>query len=111
MYTISMLTYTPFFLPSFTVIPRCYSDRGFRLINSTTNFFAAGSFTVEGRIEVCINSTYSSLCDYYWNPVDVQVYCHYMASLYGVPASANISKEVPVHVHATLSSISLLWTA
>lgn len=87
-----------FFLSSFTVIPRCYSDRDFRLINSTTNFSAADSITVEGRIEVCINSAYRSLCDYYWNSVDAQVYCHYMGSRYGVLDSANISKAVPVCV-------------
>jgi hypothetical protein len=58
---------------------------------------------------VCANSTQSSLCDYYWNPVDAQVYCRYFLSLvYGVPASANISKELSTHENCQLSGCGFI---
>ncbi len=92
-YTLMMILFL-----SFVVISQCFIEGNFRLTNRTTNFSRSGSITIEGRIEVCTNSTHSSLCDYYWNPVDAQVYCRYFLSLvYGVPASANISKELSTH--------------
>ena len=97
--SLNMIAYTPLctlilFL-SLAVISQCFSEGNFRLTNRTTDFSGAGSIKVEGRIEVCTNSTYSSLCDYYWNPVDAQVFCRYfMINIYGVPALANISKEL-----------------
>ena len=93
---------------SFVVISRCFSEGNFRLINRTTNFSTGGTITTEGRIEVCTNSTYSSLCDYYWNPVDAQVFCQYFVRYYyGASATTNISKKLHVHVLTSLYTIIL----
>ena len=78
------------------VIPQCFSEGSFRLTNRITNFFPDGSIITQGRIELCANSTYFSLCDHYWNPVDAQVYCRYFLSIaFGVLAS---SKEQWIRV-------------
>ena len=42
-------------------------------------------FIFEGRVEVCDNSSYSSLCSEYWDPVDAQVFCeYYLQYNYGI---------------------------
>ena len=90
---------TPFYFLSCSVASRCFTEGRFQLTNRTSDFFTAGSITIEGRIEVCLNSTYHSPCDYYWNPVDAQVFCRrYMTIVYGAPPSANISKEMHTYI-------------
>ena len=56
------------------------------MINISSNrSFIEDPFFVEGRIEVCINSSYSSLCSDYWDPVDAQVFCeYYLHNNYGI---------------------------
>ena len=76
------------------VITRCYRDGNFRLVNDTTDYSSTdGSITVTGRIEVCSNSTYKSLCNQYWDPIDAQVFCQdylrYRGSFY-----STISKNI-----------------
>jgi hypothetical protein len=54
------------------------------------NFTSDGSVVVTGRVEVCSNFTYSSLCSQYWDPVDAQVFCEYYLNSIGF--YTNISK-------------------
>ena len=64
-----------------TVITRCYSNTGntgsrFRLVKYARNESSDGSsITVAGRVEVCSNFTYKSLCHEYWDPADAHVFC------------------------------------
>lgn len=60
-----------------------------------TNISTTGSVRVEGKIEVCANFVFHTLCDYYWNPVDAQVFCRYLSKFYA-PPSADISKEFSI---------------
>ena len=59
------------------VITRCFREGEFRLANETIDHSFDGPYTqtVTGRIEVCANSSYKSLCYQYWDPVDAQVFC------------------------------------
>ena len=75
-----------------TVISECYSDGDFRLVTLNTSYFMNGSVTVSGRIEVCTNRSYSSVCDYVWDPVDALVFCrNYLQNFFGI-FSSNISE-------------------
>ena len=59
------------------VISRCYFDGRFRLTNGTRTVFGDDSIVVMGRIEVCDDSSYRSICYQYWDPIDAQVFCEY----------------------------------
>ena len=76
------------------VITRCYGEGNFRLVNETTEYSFDGPYTqtVTGRIEVCANSSYKSLCYQYWDPVDAQVFCQDYLRYRG-PLNSNISKK------------------
>ena len=80
----------------YVVITRCYGEGNFRLVNETTaseySFDGLFSQTVTGRIEVCANSSYKSLCYQYWDPVDAQIFCQDYLRYRG-PPNSNISKK------------------
>ena len=77
------------------VFSRCYSDGSFRLTNVTTSTSSDDFITVTGRIEVCSNSLYKSLCHHYWDPVDTQVFCqYYMQRYHSRYSPETISKEL-----------------
>ena len=74
------------------VIAQCPYDGQFRLANMNTTYRSDGSIEVFGRIEVCANFTYGSVCDYGWDMADAQVFCRdYAQNAFGINAS-NISK-------------------
>ena len=72
------------------VIAQCFSEGEFRLANPSTNFTSDGSVITTGRIEVCSNFTYASLCSQYWDQVDAQVFCENYLNSIGY--YSNISK-------------------
>ena len=75
------------------VITRCFSEGSFRLVNETRDYSVDGSTMVTGgRIEVCSNSSYKSLCSLYWDPIDAQVFCRDFLK-YRAPFNSNISKK------------------
>jgi hypothetical protein len=77
---------------SVAVVAQCFYDGQFRLANSNTTYGSDGSIEVFGRIEVCANFTYGSVCDYGWDLPDAQVFCrNYAQNFFGINAS-NISK-------------------
>ena len=48
---------------------QCYTEGGIRLVG--------GRVSSEGRVEVCVNGTWGTVCDKngYWTAVDAQVVC------------------------------------
>ena len=45
----------------------CSSDGEVRLVNGSTAY--------EGRVEVCFNGTYGTVCDDWWDELDTRVIC------------------------------------
>jgi hypothetical protein len=54
------------------------------------NFTSDGSFVATGRVEVCSNFSYTSLCSQYWDPVDAQIFCDNYLNYFAI--YTNISK-------------------
>ena len=92
-YDIVTVTYspwlgTPTFVPptNATVQPTC-SDGEFEI--ALTNFNLNSdrmSGLVTGRVEVCYNSAYGSVCDIGWDEADARVLCfNYISNVLGIP--------------------------
>ena len=76
------------------VLSQCYSEGQYQLGNANTTYLFDGSYRVTGRIEVCTNSTYNSVCDYGWDDVDALVFCrNYFFNNLGI-SSSNISELI-----------------
>ena len=74
------------------VITRCPYEGQFILANPNITVQADGSIVVTGRVEVCANFTYGSVCDYGWDQADAEVFCrNYAQNAFGIFTS-NISK-------------------
>ena len=74
------------------VLTQCYSEGQYQLGNANTTYLFDGSYRVTGRIEVCTNVSYSSVCDYGWDDVDALVFCrNYFSFNFGF-SSSNISE-------------------
>ena len=46
----------------------CPTDGTVRLVGGTNDY--------EGRVEICTNGVWSTVCDDYWGSVDAQVVCN-----------------------------------
>ena len=68
-----------------TAITQCPYEGQFILTNPNTAVRTDGSIEVTGRVEVCANFTYGSVCDYGWDQADADVFCrNYVQNVLGV---------------------------
>ena len=59
----------------YAAITRCPYEGQFVLANPNITAGTDGSIEVTGRVEVCANFTYGSVCDYGWDQADAEVFC------------------------------------
>ena len=52
----------------------CYGEGSVRVAN-TTYSYSDGGFSYSGRVEVCYNGSYGSVCDVGWDDEDASVVC------------------------------------
>ena len=58
-----------------SVLSECFNDGEFRVFNRTFENGPGSRSSFAGRIEVCVNRTYGSVCDEYWDNRDAMAYC------------------------------------
>ena len=70
-----------------TIVPPTCSDGEFQIAVTNVSINSDGlSGVVTGRVEVCYNSAYGSVCDLGWDEVDARVLCStYLSSTFGFP--------------------------
>ena len=62
----------------FLYIALCESGT-IRLVSESNSYFRS-----YGRVEICINEAWSTICDQYWDNIDASIVCHQLGfSPYG----------------------------
>ena len=64
-------------LPLSTEIVKCFNPdgQGFRLFGGQVNYFIDSSVRATGRVDVCFNRTYGSVCSEGWDDYDAMAFC------------------------------------
>ena len=60
-----------------------------------------GGTLLEGRVEMCFNSRWGTVCDSAWDNSDATVVCRQVATEYGLEFADNLSKSY-VYIPATV---------
>ena len=60
----------------------CYGEGSVRVANTTYSYSDGGS-SYSGRVEVCYNGSYGSVCDVGWNDEDASVVCQNYFGYFG----------------------------
>ncbi len=76
-----------------------------RLVNGTS---ATAELFSSGRVEICINNTFGTICDHHWDELDAQVVCR---QLQFAPNGVCMCVCVHVHVHVCLHACVHCLTA
>lgn len=64
---------TQFWLIQAHSVPNAGCDNGdLRLVNGT---FATTELSMAGRVEICIDNTFGTICDHHWDELDATVVC------------------------------------
>ena len=68
-------TYTS--LSFFVELVECFNSDGqdFRLMGGQINYFRDSSFRATGRVDVCFNNTFGSVCSRGWDDYDAMAFC------------------------------------
>ena len=68
------------------MITPCNSDGEFRLTNiSNSTNPVEFSIVISGRVEVCYNGTFGSICDSGWDEPEARVFCTNFVTDLGIP--------------------------
>ena len=71
------------------MISQCSLDGQLRLANVSNSLSPDGLFdAISGRVEVCYNGTFGSVCDSGWDELDARVFCtDYLSNSLEIPAN------------------------